>query len=275
MYAGVCTGPQEDSDLIMAELHMSPTARLGGDIRSAKSSSPAGENIYQAIKEAVISGQLPPGSRLVELSLADHFGVSRTPVREALKHLIAEGLAIHDGSRGLVVRALEPDEIREIYTVREVLDGLAARLAAERISMDDLRGLGLILEMMADAARMGRYEALVQMNIKFHEVIYRAAGNARLMILAQSLNDFVRRFSARAFVSPERDQEVLEEHKAVLRAMERRDSEAAEKAACDHVAHARTFLADTQLLESAKVQLEGDGPSPGRRASSTGLKGHG
>src|SRR5690242_16601242 len=101
------------------------------------SPSRSSERVYRGLREQILTGNLAPAVRLVELQLAQHFAVSRTPVREALKRLIAEGLVVADANRGMIVRDVDPAEVEDIYVVRESLDGLAARLAATHCSAED------------------------------------------------------------------------------------------------------------------------------------------
>lgn len=206
------------------------------------------ERVYRDIKEAILSAELAPESRLVELSLAEQFGVSRTPVREALKRLSAEGLVIVDPSNGTVVRGIDEQEVEEIYAIREMLEGLAARLAAHRILPEELTRLKSLMEIMTTALEERREDVLVQANLRFHDIIYQAAQSDRLTELGRSLNDFVRRFSREAFQSYERDREVLQEHQAIIKALDRRDPEAAERLAREHMKNARIFLAHANLI---------------------------
>ncbi len=213
----------------------------------AASGLPSSERVYQGLKDQILAGSLAPNSRLVELQLASQFQVSRTPVREALKRLAAEGLVSVDPLRGMVVREVDPVEIEEIYVIREVLDGLASRLAAQRITDADLTKLHLLMEMMRESVRAQHWEAMVQANIKFHEIIHSAAGNQRLSVLARSLQDFVRRFSTKAFASTSRDVEVLLEHEEIVKALESRDPDLAEVASRRHVTGARSYLSELYL----------------------------
>ena len=108
----------------------STTVRQSG----ANDGLPSSELVYRRFKDQIISGDLAPGSRLIELNIAADFGVSRTPVREALKRLAAENLVLADPARGMIVHAPDAGEIEDVFVVREALDGLAARLAAHRIT---------------------------------------------------------------------------------------------------------------------------------------------
>jgi DNA-binding GntR family transcriptional regulator len=195
--------------------------------------------VYRGLREQILTGSLAPAMRLVELQLAQHFAVSRTPVREALKRLIAEGLVVADVNRGMIVRDVDPAEVEDIYVVRESLDGLAARLAASHCSAEDLTRLRLLNELMRESADALRWEAVVQINIKFHEVLYAAAGNERLASIGRSLQEAVGRYSPRALSDPERVAAVLREHAQIVGALEAHDADAAEVRAREHIAAAR------------------------------------
>lgn len=209
---------------------------------------PISQRAYLAVKEAILNGDLPPGSRLVELALADDLGMSRTPVREALNRLLAEELAVVDPMRGMIVKPFDAREVEDFYTLREVLDGLAAKLAAQRISQDQLIRLGALVERMELATEKGDEKALVHANVLFHETIFDASANQRLLSLGRTLSDFVRRLSSVAFSDPDRDREVAREHRAILDALESRDPERAERCAREHMAHARSHYVRQSAL---------------------------
>lgn len=208
---------------------------------------PSSERVYRQLRQMILSGELPPGTRLVEIHLGEQFGVSRTPVREALKRLTAEKLVLGDPVRGLVVHAPEPHEVSEVYSVREALEALAVRLAAQRITDDELRQLRVILQSMRDAVAKERIDLIVSANIAFHDVIYRAAGNDTLFRLAKDLSDFVRRFSSEAFAHSDRASTVVEEHEGVLEALEAHDPERAAAASSSHLQAASAYLVQLHL----------------------------
>jgi DNA-binding GntR family transcriptional regulator len=211
---------------------------------------PSSERVYRRLREMILDGELPPQTRLVEIQLAEQFEVSRTPVREALKRLAAEQLVLSDSVRGLIVHAPEPHEIEDVYRVRDALDALAVRLAAVRITADEVQHLRLVLGSMSEAIDKQRTDLIVNANIAFHDVIYRAAGSATLWRLARELSDFVRRFSSGAFSSPERSSAVLREHQAILNALERHDQDAAAAASSRHLRTASAYLVELHLREA-------------------------
>jgi DNA-binding GntR family transcriptional regulator len=218
---------------------------------------PSSERVYQQLRQMILSGEMPPGTRLVEIHLGEQFGVSRTPVREALKRLTAEKLVCGDPVRGLVVHAPQPYEVSQVYLVREALESLAGRLAAQRITDDELRQLRVILQSMRDAVAKERTDLVVSANIAFHDVIYRAAGNDTLFRLAKDLSDFVRRFSAEAFANPDRASVVVQEHERILVALEAHDPDGAAAAASAHLQAASAYLVELHLNQSVGVS-----PSP-------------
>lgn len=203
---------------------------------------PSSDRVYRGVRAYILNGTLAPGTRLVEVQLAGQFEVSRTPVREALKRLATEGLVALDPVRGMVVRDINPAEAEDIYVIREMLDGLGARLAAERISEASLAKLRVLTELMQEAADDHRWAAVVQMNISFHDVLYSAARNERLSLIARSLEEAVRRFSTMAFANPERVGEVILEHIEIIRALEAGDPDQAEAVTRQHMVRARAHM---------------------------------
>jgi DNA-binding GntR family transcriptional regulator len=216
---------------------------------------PSSEVVYRRLKTDIITGALPPDSRLVELAIAADFGVSRTPVREALKRLAAENLVFADPSRGMVVHRPDAAEIEDVFVVREVLDGLAAQLAALRIAPSELSKLELIIESMSSAIADDRREQIIAANQRFHDVIYGAAGNPVLARVASELRDYVRRYSTLPFASPDRVEHVLSEHQAILDALKDHDPVAAEKASGGHLSAARAYVVRMDLEEFREHHL--------------------
>jgi DNA-binding GntR family transcriptional regulator len=229
-----------------------PTTPVTNGAAEGLSSS---ELVYRRLREDIITGRLAPGTRLVELNIAADFGVSRTPVREALKRLTAEKLVLSDPSRGVVVHAPDASEIEDVFVVREALDALAARLAAHRITPSELARLRVIVDAMRRAILSGRREQVILANQRFHDVIYAAAGNEMLARLASDLRDFVRRFTTLPFASPDRVEDVLAEHEAILEALVAHDPEAAEAASRRHLEAAREYLIKLDLQDFAEESL--------------------
>jgi DNA-binding GntR family transcriptional regulator len=230
-----------------------PTGRRN----SSRDRVPSNERVYSTLKESIISGEMPPRFRLVEAEIAQEMGVSRTPVREALKRLSAEALVSRNETGTLMVHPPTEREIEDIYVIREVLDGLAARLAAQRIAEYELSKLNLTVDAMKRAEQSTGMGELVAANILFHDLIYEISGNGRLVRMGRELRDFVRRFSRGAFGSHERAVSIIAEHEAIVHALEVRDPEAAEAAARDHARRARTYIVSLSLIQ----ELRGEPPA--------------
>jgi DNA-binding GntR family transcriptional regulator len=212
-----------------------------GSSEPERESSILSERVYLELKRRILDGLVSPGTRLVELRLAQELDVSRTPVREALKRLMAERIVSVDPVGGIIVTYVDDHELEEIYVIREVLDGLAARLAAERASTYEVSKFRLLMAIMKENVEKEQRDAVVHGNILFHDLLHQTAGNDRLRALSNDLANFVRRFSVESFASPERMRDMLEEHEAIVQAIEQRDAERAEDVARGHIAAARDF----------------------------------
>lgn len=194
---------------------------------------PRGEQAYRHLRSAIQSGRLKPGDRLREGELALEVGLSRTPVREALAKLAAEGLVVHDASRGIMVAELDYRMVTELYYMREVLEGTAARLAAQHASdveisiLEDLcRQYGEALDDEAKLARSNR---------QFHDTLYRCSHNRYLSNMLTVLHDALSLLGRTTLASQERATETLREHEAVVDAVRNRDADGAEQALRNHI----------------------------------------
>jgi DNA-binding GntR family transcriptional regulator len=192
---------------------------------------------YQRLKEAIRAGDLIPGQQLVESVLADWCEVSRTPIREALSKLQHDGL-VERNDRGLVVRERSPEEILDIYETRIALEGTAARMAAERRNSHDLI---LLRRAMTRLDTMGTddVDAMVRANRQIHTAIWRASHNTSLVDLLERLDLHLVRYPAGTLETPGRWQRSNEQHRAIVDAIEARDSDGAEKCAIAHFTEAR------------------------------------
>jgi DNA-binding GntR family transcriptional regulator len=192
---------------------------------------------YDKIKDAIASGELLPGTPLVETALAEWCQVSRTPIRESLMRLEQDGLVIRS-DRGLVVRERSQEEILDIYEVRVILEGTAARMAAARRSAVDLINLRRAIEEMGKV-EPGDERAMAASNRHFHHVLWRASHNESLIDLLTRLDFHIARYPATTLSQPGRWEEATKEHWGIVAAIEARNEEKAEELARRHFSEAR------------------------------------
>jgi DNA-binding GntR family transcriptional regulator len=192
---------------------------------------------YWSIRDAIRSGVIQPGDRLIELDLAAALDMSRTPVRDALRQLEAERLIEKAPSRGFVVPTMTVDDIVEIYEIREVLEGLAARRAAMRMGPAEIEALGETIERAERARDAGDLTVLWQASNQFHTMLRAGNRNARLPRLLALMLDAHRSLRLHEF-APERVDTAVAEHRAIYEAIAARDGDLAERLARDHSRHA-------------------------------------
>ena len=211
------------------------------------------KDAHAMILAAIEAGDYPPGSRLVESELAERFGVSRTPVREALQRLETQAMLIRDG-RSLIVASLDHDQLAELYTVRAELEPLAARLAARHATREEIRVLAQMVE--ADRSRMGDPQALARSNRRFHHQLHLASHNRYLVQQLDMLHRTMALMARTSFAAEGRAPEALAEHQAVVDALAAGDAAAAEAALRAHISQAY----ETRLRQDARLIGGEDAP---------------
>lgn len=200
-------------------------------------SLPRGEQAYRYVRNAIQTGQLKPGDRLREVELAEIIGLSRTPIREALAKLEAEGLVLHDATRGIVVAELDYSMVTELYYMREVLEGTAARLTAQHASEVEISILEDLCRQYESS--QGNEAMLALSNRQFHDTLYRCSHNRYLVNMLTVLHDALSLLGSTTLSSPERAAETLREHEAVVDAVRNRDADGAEQALRAHIRSAQ------------------------------------
>ena len=209
-----------------------------------------GETTYERLCEEIRSGKLPPGSRLRETEIAERLAVSRTPVREAIRRLEADGLVDHLPRSGAVVRKLEYPELMELYEMRTVLEGTAARLAARAASPVELEELVAINDEMRAAA--GRPEVVIGLNRQVHKLLLDAARNRFLLRAMATVENTLLILGSSSMAKPDRAREAVDEHREVLDALLARDGAAAEAAMRRHMERAQ--FARLRILRRANAE---------------------
>jgi DNA-binding GntR family transcriptional regulator len=191
-----------------------------------------GQFVYDAVRDDIRSGGLRPGERLRETEIAERMGVSRTPVREALKRLESDGLVTFGQPRGLTVTELSQGQILDLYAMREVLEGAAARFAAERASPLEIATLKQILEQHKHASSP---EEVAAVNRQLHDAIVGAAHNLYLQRVMTVLSDALALLGTTTYSVPGRIASGWKENAQIVDCIERRDAAGAEKAAQAHI----------------------------------------
>jgi DNA-binding GntR family transcriptional regulator len=214
---------------------VSPSA--SSQLASRRSGSRA-QALYERLRQEILSGALQPGDRLVEQDLARSANVSRTPVREALQRLEADGL-VSEGSGGLEVRAVSREELTERCAVREILEGMATELAAGAATSMDVAAIQAIFEQEVEAVAEDADPAIhVELNRAFHDAIWAASHNRYLTGLLLELRERLAQLQDTTLRDETRRQAALEEHRAIVEALAAHDREAAGEAARVHFRNA-------------------------------------
>jgi len=200
------------------------------------------DQAYRLLRNAILGHRLPAGTRLSVPDVARQLGISRSPAREAIARVAAEGLATVEPRRGAVVARITVADLIEIYELREVLEGLACRMAAQHATDDDLRTLRECVGQHRDAIETADIDRHMSLDQSFHATIRRIAGNSRLQESLGRLQGQIRIAMDTTRLSPGGMPQALAEHAEILTALEAGDPSAAEAAARSHIARLRKGL---------------------------------
>ena len=203
---------------------------------------PLRELVCEHIREAIINGVFAPGERLMEIQMADEMGVSRTPVREAIRKLEMEGFVVMIPRRGTYVSNMSIKDINDVYEIRTSLDILAAGLAAERINDDELEELQRLLVQVGRAIDSGDMEKVLEADIAFHDVLYKASRNERLRNIINNLREQITVIRGVSMSYPGGLKDTQEEHRLLVESIAARDVEKSQEAARIHLENAEKTL---------------------------------
>lgn len=186
--------------------------------------------VYNKLEEEILNGVYPSGENLTEISLSQKFGVSRTPIREALRKLERNGLVRIETNKGAVVAGISEKDLKEIYTIRMYIEGLAARWAAENITEETVEKLKHSVEIMENAG-----EDIHAADNAFHSIIYEACNSRILKSILMDFRNYINSATRNPFKNSPRAAKAVREHKEILAAIAAGNGELAEKLAKDHV----------------------------------------
>lgn len=203
--------------------------------------------VFTQLQNDILNGRYEPGESLIELKLSEELGVSRTPIREALRQLELEGLVQSIPNKGAIVKGVSAQDIQDIYTIRMLIEGLAARWATEKITPRELEELKEAVELEEFYTLKNDNVHLLQFDTRFHDIIFKASKSKPLMHTLSTFHHYVQKARRISMSSPERALEVLEEHKAILQAIIDKDAYKAERLTTEHVRNASSSLLKQQV----------------------------
>ncbi|BDR76639.1 GntR family transcriptional regulator [Clostridium tetani] len=205
----------------------------------ANDTRPAREIILEELRAAIFDRKLEAGDRLIENNIAKSMGVSRTPVREALRQLEIEGLAINIARKGTLVKGISKEDIIEIYDIREVLEGLAVRGACLNISRKEILRLKEIIEIMSKCINKNDTDKYIKSHNEYNRIILNASKNKRLISKLEYIYEYLKSMRKVTLSNETRREKALLEHKNIVEAIEEGDEVLAEKLARKHVVNAK------------------------------------
>ena len=203
---------------------------------------PLREVVSSTLRQAIKDGLLKPGDRLMEIQLADELGVSRTPIREAIRQLEQEGFVVMVPRRGTYVADISLKDIAQVFEIRSALEELSAGLAAERITPDELESLERILVEINEFIDKGEFDKIVDADIRFHDILYHASRNTRLVDILHNLREQMLRFRSVSMHYPGRLAATREEHRQMVENIANHNSAMARKVAKKHMENSEKTL---------------------------------
>ncbi|MFT4146208.1 MAG: GntR family transcriptional regulator [Mobilitalea sp.] len=205
--------------------------------------------VFNKLREDILSGQYHENEELRENTIGQELGVSRTPVREALRQLELEGLVTMIPNKGAYVTGITSKDIHDIYIIRSYLEGLCARWACENITETQIEALEEILYLSDFHARRSHHEQLVELDNKFHDLIYKASGSKILDHVLSDFHRYVERIRKITLAVPDRASKSSQEHAAILDAIRKRDGNLAEELAHEHIMKTIKNISDQGLYK--------------------------
>lgn len=203
---------------------------------------PLREIVYDELKMQILTGQIEPGTRMMEVEMANEMGVSRTPVREAIRKLEKEGLVTIEPRRGAYASEVSVRDMIEILEVREEIEGLATELAAERMDDDTKARLYRTADKYGEAVKDNDTGEMIKLDTEFHHIIVEGSSNKILMNVVEQLQELVLRFRYIYYDDFRRAEKMPREHKAIIEGIKSGNAKSARKAAEDHVEQLKSVV---------------------------------
>jgi len=180
---------------------------------------PLRDVVFNTLRQAILKGELEPGERLMEIQLAERLGVSRTPIREAIRKLELEGLVLMVPRKGAEVASISEKSLREVLEVRRSLEELAIELACQKITQEQIQELEAAEAVFAEAVQKGDPMTIAESDESYHDVIYQATGNGRLVQILNNLREQMYRYRLEYIKDADKRQILVVEHEHIIRAV--------------------------------------------------------
>ena len=220
---------------------------------------PLRDVVFNTLRKAILKGELKPGERLMEIALAERLGVSRTPVREAMRKLELEGLVSIIPNKGAYVTGITRKDVEDIYAIRSLLEGLCARWATAYITEKQLDALEENIYLSEFHASKGHAQKLTELDDQFHDILYEACSSKMLEHQLRDFHEYVRRMRKQNLSGSERGLEAVLEHKQIMEAICRKDADRAQELAALHMRNAYDNMIKNGLLDAYEEKERIDG----------------
>ena len=206
---------------------------------------PLRDVVFNTLRQAILRGELKPGERLMEIQLANKLGVSRTPIREAIRKLELEGLVLMIPRKGAEVAEITEKSLRDVLEVRRALEELAVELVCEKITDEQIQDLKDAAEEFKESLKDGDITRIAEADVKFHDVIYMATDNQKLIQLLNNLREQMYRYRVEYLKRSDFHQQLIDEHEEIIETIESGQKDRAVQVVCQHVDNQGEAVMDT------------------------------
>lgn len=203
---------------------------------------PLRDVVFNTLRQAILKGEFQPGERLMEIQLAQRLGVSRTPIREAIRKLELEGLVVMIPRKGAEVARITEKSMRDVLEVRLALEKLSMELACQRITEEEIRQLEVSCQEFGQSTFSKDLLTMAEADERFHDVIYNATKNKRLIQMLNNLREQMYRYRIEYIKDIETHEGLVEEHEEILRALKEKDLESASSMIQNHIENQTTAI---------------------------------
>ena len=198
---------------------------------------PLRDVVFNTLREAILRGDLVPGERLMELQLAAKLGVSRTPIREAIRMLEQEGLAITIPRKGAIVAGMTEKDMQDVLEIREALEELSVQVSCDKITDEDIAELQKNMKNFEHSLKSGDLKKMAHADVEFHDVIYRATDNPKLINMLNNLREQMYRYRVEYLKNPQNHEQLLHEHEAIYKGIVEKDKSAVTEMIRKHISN--------------------------------------